>query len=472
MWPATGRVDQPAMSSTPATASTVQVTGLASGLDTAQIVTQLMQVQQRPVLALQNHQHALTARNTQLSVIQGALRTVGDDAMALLDPGVFRRTQQTTSSDLTRVAASPGSGAGVGAYEVAVSRLAGSAQRTFAFSSPTGADTITIDGHEIDLPAGASAADLVKAINNAADAPVYAAATDAGTVVLSSRQTGDTGADFIQVADGAGSLVEQTGRARAGHDAAYTIDGAAGTSATNTVSGAIPGVTLTLSGVTTVSGPCTINIAAPAADPAKLTTAVNRFVTDYNAAIGAVQSQLAQTTSASDPTRGSLYGDPQLHGLLRAMRGLMFHAGEGLPMGLSTMLDIGVSSGAPTGSAPTAASSLAGDLTVDAARLQSALSADPTGVQKLVGSWANSLAALVNAHAGPGGSIDQRISGDNGQLSQLARRISSMQAALDDKQQQLTRQFAQLESALSSSESRSGWLAGQIAALPGSRTSS
>ncbi|HEX4011855.1 MAG TPA: flagellar filament capping protein FliD [Solirubrobacteraceae bacterium] len=114
----------------------------------------------------------------------------------------------------------------------------------------------------------------------------------------------------------------------------------------------------------------------------------------------------------------------------------------------------------------------AGDLTVDADRLQSALSADPAGVQKLVRSWANSLATLVNAHAGPGGTIEQRVSSDDGQPSQLARRISSMQAALADKRALLTRQFAHLESALSSNESRSSWLAGQIAALPGSRRSS
>ncbi|HEX4011856.1 MAG TPA: flagellar cap protein FliD N-terminal domain-containing protein [Solirubrobacteraceae bacterium] len=166
------------------------------------------------MVALQNHQQALTARNTQLSVIQAALRKVSDDATALLEPGVFRRTRQTSSSDPARVAASSGSGAGVGAYEVAVARLAGSAQRTFTFSSPAGADTVTIDGHDIDVPAGASARDLVKAINSAGDATVYAAATDAGTVVLSSRQTGDAGADFIAVADGAGSLIEQAGRAR------------------------------------------------------------------------------------------------------------------------------------------------------------------------------------------------------------------------------------------------------------------
>jgi flagellar capping protein FliD len=42
-----------------------------------------------------------------------------------------------------------------------------------------------------------------------------------------------------------------------------------------------------------------------------------------------------------------------------------------------------------------------------------------------------------------------------------------MQSALDDKQKQLTRQFALLEAALSGNQSTSSWLTSQINALPG-----
>jgi flagellar capping protein FliD len=84
-----------------------------------------------------------------------------------------------------------------------------------------------------------------------------------------------------------------------------------------------------------------------------------------------------------------------------------------------------------------------------------------------VGAWANSMATTVNNYSGLGGTIEVRLSGDNRQVSSLIRRIGTMQSALDDKQKQLTRQFAMLEAALSGNQSTSNWLTSQINALPG-----
>ena len=126
----------------------IQVTGLASGLDTAKIVSQMMEIQKRPVTQLQNQQQILQARKTQLTSIQAALKKVNADALALLDPRIYRGTQKATSSDATRVAASTTTGAGVGGYQVSVGQLANAAQRTFAFTTPAAEGTITIDGHD------------------------------------------------------------------------------------------------------------------------------------------------------------------------------------------------------------------------------------------------------------------------------------------------------------------------------------
>ena len=444
----------------------LQVTGLASGLDTAKIVSQMMDIQKRPVTALQSQQQKLTARNTQLTTIQQALKKVNDDALSLLDPRIYRGTQKAISSDATRVAASTTTGAGVGGYQVAVTQLANAAQRTFSFTSPTAAATFTIDGHETNVASGASVYDIADAINNDQSATVYAAATDSGTIVLSNRSTGDTGMGFIQVAGASGLLDEQTGRAKQGQNAVYSVDGMAGSSSSNVVTGAIPGVTLTLSGVTTTAGPVTVNVSAPAADSSKVETAITRFITDYNAALSAIQTQLSQKPTASDPTQGTLYGDNQLKGLLSSMRSLMYQAGAGLPTGLASMTDIGVTTGAPSSGGPTAAE-LSGDLTLNTATLEATLRGTSSGVQKVIGTWAANLASAVNAHSGLGGTIEVRVSGDSRQVASLSRRIATMQSALDDKQNQLTRQFAMLEAALQGNRSTSSWLTSQVAALPG-----
>jgi flagellar hook-associated protein 2 len=448
----------------------LQVTGLASGLDTAKIVSQMMEIQKRPVTALQSQQQKLTARNTQLTTIQQALKKVNDDALALLDPRIYRGTQKATSSDSTRVAASTTTGAGVGGYQISVSQLANAAQRTFSFTSPAAAATITIDGHDTSLAAGASVYDVADAINNDQSATVYAAATDSGTIVLSNRSTGDTGTGFIQLAGASGVLAEQAGRPKQGQNAVYSVDGVAGSSSSNVVTGAIPGVTLALSGVTTTSGPVTVNVAAPAADSSKVESALKQFITDYNAALSTIQTQLSQKPTASDPAQGTLYGDNQLKGLLSSMRSLMYKARAGLPAGLASMTDIGVSTGAASSGGTTAAE-LAGNLTLNTDTLAAALKANSTGVQKVIGTWANSIASAVNPQSGLGGTIEVRVSGDSRQVASLTRRIASMQSALDDKRNQLTRQFAMLEAALQGNQSTSSWLTSQIAALPGYRRS-
>ena len=52
----------------------------------------------------------------------------------------------------------------------------------------------------------------------------------------------------------------------------------------------------------------------------------------------------------------------------------------------------------------------------------------------------------------------------------LDDQITTMQSSLNDYQQQLITQFAQLEAALSSNSSQASWLTSQIAALPGVTT--
>ena len=118
-----------------------------------------------------------------------------------------------------------GSGAGVGGYEVEVTQLANSAQRTFTFTSPSSEETLTIDGQELKLKAGESAKTLASQINSSSKSTVYAAVLEDGTIVLSNRATGNTGSEFIKVTDTGGSLTEVAGTAKEGKNAEFTVDG-------------------------------------------------------------------------------------------------------------------------------------------------------------------------------------------------------------------------------------------------------
>ncbi|HTU29379.1 MAG TPA: flagellar filament capping protein FliD [Solirubrobacteraceae bacterium] len=452
--------------------STPQVTGLSSGLNTDQIIEELMATKQEPLTNLENQQSLLNARNSELETIQSQLQTVQTDAMALLDPSLYDPTQTVTSSNSSSVgAALTGStGAVEGGYAVSVTALAQSAQRTFTYSSPTSDDAITIDGQAVTIKAGETATSFAQAINNNSSLDVYATVTQSGNLVLSDRATGDqsvSNPDYISVVDGGGSLTEITADAQAGQDAAYSIGtGATQYSASDTVTDAIPGVTLTLSGVTG-SSPATVNISAPTMSSSNVSTAVQQFITDYNTAITTIQTQLSTTPADTNGTEtGTLYDDQDLKNLLSQMRSAMYATVSGISGGsLTSLLAVGVSTGATTGSGTESASSLAGDLTLDTTSLTNAITANPTGVQQLLGGWANSFSSLVGTEADAGGTITQRINGNTTEVSSLGNQITTMQANLTDQENQLVTQFAAMESALSSNSSESSWLTQQINAL-------
>jgi flagellar hook-associated protein 2 len=289
--------------------------------------------------------------------------------------------------------------------------------------------------------------------------------------VLSSRATG-TGttdgipADFIQVTNSAGALSEQTGTARAGVDAQYSIDGGTPvSSSSNTVTDAIAGVTLTLNGLTT--GAATINVSAPAPSSSSITAAVQKFVTDYNSAITGISTQLAQVPTSTDPTQGTLYGDSDLTSLLSTMRTAMYATDSTLPPAMASMLDLGVSTGATTGTAAPSASAIAGDLSINSTTLTNAIQTNPNGVESMLQSFSASFFAIANSEADPTiGTIGSRITADSSQMTDLTTQISNMQASLTDQQAQLTQTYAALEGTLSENQSMASWLTSQIAALP------
>jgi flagellar hook-associated protein 2 len=472
--------------------SALQITGLASGLNTNAVVQALMAAQQQQVTNLQNQQSGITALNKQLTSIQTALQTVADDAQALGSPTLFKSTQtiSSTNSTLVGATATGSNGAVVGSYQISVTALASASQRTFLFSSPTNADTVTIDGHDTNLAAGASAQDFVNAINNDKNATVWATVTgtDPSTgksqVVLSERNTGQPASPtgFVTVTnDSEGALSEQTQYATAGTNASYSINGgAAQTSTSNTISGVaiaspnsgapgatqtIPGVSLSLNALTG-SVPITVTVGAPAPSTQNIQTAVQQFITDYNSAIGQIQTQLSQTPGSSDPTQGTLYNDSDLRNLLSSMRQQMTQTLSGLSGSYDNMLQIGVSTGASSGSGTISTSSLAGDLTLDTNALTTALTSDPTSVHQMMQSWSIKFSSLVDMEAGPGGTMSTRISTDKTRNSFLATQISNLQEANQVKQSQLVHQFAAMEAALSKNQSTSNWLTNQLNSLP------
>lgn len=479
--------------------STLSISGLASGLDTASIIQQLMALERQPRARLDTKQSMIELRTNLLRGFQTQLRAVQTAAADLRSPALWAQTQAVESSDATKVTAAGTGGAGVGGYQLEVSQLANSAQRTFAFTSPAADGSLTIDGHATAIRAGATAQEVATAINSDRDAKVYAAATSDGTLVLSSRETGDNRADpvgdpngFVVVGgDAAGILAEDASRARAGRDAVFTVDGVAQTSKTNVIRDALAGVTLTLKGVTTTTGPVTVTVGAPGADTDAIQRKLQAFVDAYNTAVDAIRAKLtekavpdprsaqdikngvADSRTTAQRQAGVLFGDTLLQGMLTQMRQLVYTPltdarGDPLP-GLNSLADLGISTGAASGS--TSPDALAGRLTIDRDRLTRALTENPLGVKGLlagvdnVGGWARGFESVLDTMTKSDGLLDTRIDGADRELDALKDQMASMDRRLALREASLQRQFTALEVALQRSQTQSEWLTGQLAGL-------
>jgi len=452
--------------------SPVTISGLASGLDTSSIISALMTAERQPLTRLTSEQEKLQAQEKQLQSVQSSLQQLAFAASEFTLPSLFETSQTVTSSEPTRVSAATTSGAGIGGHEVEVTQLANSAQRTFTFTSPAAEETLTIDGTELTLKAGETAKELAGAINSNSSATVYAAVLEGGTLVLSNRATGATGGEFIKVSDSGTALVEKEGTAKEGKNAEYTVDGVAATSASNTVTNAIAGVTLTLNGLTT-TGPVTINVQPPGASVSAVETQVQSFIKLYNSTIEAIQKQLstkpiAKPTSAAEFGTGTLFGDLELQSLLANMRQSMYEPIAGLSAEMSNPADVGIGTGAASGAGGTSQAAIEGQLTLNATKLSEAIHANPEGVQKMLQQWSQALQSTLNSVAAPGGTLEARTSGDASQILQLTSQITTMNEMLAVREKALQATYAQLESALSRNSSQAAWLTSQEASLTAS----
>ncbi|HSZ69917.1 MAG TPA: flagellar filament capping protein FliD [Solirubrobacteraceae bacterium] len=455
----------------------LNITGLESGLNTGEIISALLAVERAPITRLSNQETTLEGQREQLQSFQSSLGKLTFAAQELGSPTLFNDTQTVSSSDTSKVTATSSSGAAIGGYELEVTQLANSAQRTFTFKSPASAETLTIDGQEISVAAGASIQSLANTINSDSKATVYAAAVNGETLVLSTRATGATGASFIQVSAPGGTLVEQAGLAKEGRDAEYSVDGITASSTTNTVTNAVPGVTLNLLALTSATGPVTIDVQPPTPSASAITSQVQSFVSLYNSTIGAIEKQLStkpptSPQSVSELKTGTLFGDFDLTNVLNGMRESIYEPVAGQPAEMSSLASIGVSTGAPSGTATYSQSSVEGQLQINTAQLEAAVKANPAGVQQMLQGWAKSFEAAVNTVAGPGGALELRVNGDNTQTSQMASRITTMNELLAVRQKSLEEQYEAMEKAIAKSKAEGEYLSQQLAQLNSSSSSS
>ena len=471
--------------------SPVTLTGMASGLDTDSIVSQLMQIESQKVTAVQRRQVVVQQHHDDLNTIKTKLDAFKSAAAALSDAAIWKATQTTASSDTSKLDVSLLGGAGIGGHSIQIDKLASSAQHGFSFQPNPAAGSLTLyygtdptaagaSKVTIQVPANATAADVATAVNANENAPVYAAVVKDGTedrLVFSARKTGK-GSDFAvdTSALAGGQMAELTKYQRVGDtlNAQYRVDDdpTVKASESNLVEDAIPGVRLTLKGVS--ASPVTVTTTQASIDKDAVTKKITALVDAYNAV---VTSARAEITEKSDPKatttaalqKGTLFGDSGLTSMLGQLKSQMTQVVSGL--GLTGLKDLGIDVPKSTGGA-TSQDAKDGKLTIDAGKLKSALDADWTKVRDLfTGKGATKgvsglLSDYVTSQTGTNGILSGRMTSDDSSIKDFNDQIAKLNDRMNAEQTRLKAQFAAMETALNQSQTQQAWLTSQIASLP------
>jgi flagellar hook-associated protein 2 len=448
----------------------IQLSGLSSGLDTQSIIQGLMQVESAPRTNIVNQQTKEQARHDELQQVSDRLNALKLAADSLGSVLTWAPTQSATPSDSTKATARMISGAGPGSYSVNVTQLASGEQRTFAYAASASDETYTLNGKSLTVTAGEGVDAIAAAIN--ADTTYGAYAVNAGgNLVLASRTTGSSATINLS---GGTTLTENAAARKSAKDALYNIDGTDYTSHTNTISSAsgasgfIFGVELNLTG----TGSFNVSVSPPGVDKTQVTNTLKSFVDSYNSAVDLMQQFVSEktvpnATAASDMTKGVLFSDDGLGDVMQQMRSLL--ATYTQPGGNSLfdqLNEIGISTGAPSGSATFSQDSVNGKLVLDTTKLNAALDADPNSVQNLIGGNGNgfgqAFSNVLNPFVETGGVFPGRIDSSNTQLKDYTDQIAEWDSRLSEKQTQLQTMFTNMELALNQTKSQGANLLSQL----------
>lgn len=324
-------------------------TGLGSGLQITDIVTALVDADKSAKQTQITKQTAqVTARISGLGSVKSALDAFQTAMTTLASKTAPAFTgYAATSSNTSYVTATGDNTAVAGNYTVNVESLAtGSkvASKLFtggATSTLTAGGTLSIaqgtQTYAVDIAAGATLQEARDAINTKLQASGISAniitdSNGASRLVVSSTTTGAgsdlklSGVDGLEI-DGTQSMSASTDgsgyiTAKAA-DAKFSIDGIAMTSASNTVSSAVSGLSLSL----VAKGESTVTVAT---NTDGLKTSIQTFVDAYNTLIKTINKLQTNSTAADGTvTSGALTGDPTARSLIASVRSVLTSTGAG-----------------------------------------------------------------------------------------------------------------------------------------------
>jgi flagellar hook-associated protein 2 len=421
-----------------------QISGLSSGIDTTALVDQIITLARRPAVGWQASIDANTAKKTayeQYRTVVASLKTAADGLKTGTVLDAYSTTAAGTDAKGRNVlSAAAVSGATPGSYSINVTQLA-TAQKTIASvgsSSTTalglsgailvGSQSVTIDAADT-LVAIRDKINAVQGTTNVQATILSGGASD-NRLSLTGLKTGAANAFTITDDPGnATSIVAALGLDAAplttAVDAQLTIDNTVTVSRpTNSISDAIPNVTLTLGAL----GTSTVTVDRQKSAAA---TSVQAFVDAYNAMVNFVKQN-------ADAANGALARDSMLRGTRVNMAQQILTDATGAPADLKTLSAIGISLAKD------------GTLSLNTGTLQDAFASRSTDVKALLADRMGALSTIATGVTQSGnGQIDTREQALDTQNTALQSHIDDLASRLDKRRTAMLAQYARFEATLS-----------------------
>ncbi len=363
------------------------------------------------------------------------------------------------------VSATVGKSTPLGAYKIEVESLASAhklvgsgiaAETTFGAGSldlKVGDKTVAVE-----IKDGSTLAEVRGQISDAAKGmgiQVALLTSDDGQhLSLTSDQTGTKHAISLTVGSGGGDLqglVDGIQERVPAQDAKLKIDGLSVTSQSNSVSTAVPGLTLTLK----KEGSSTVTVAN---DASAGRAVVQSFVTAYNAAVNAIANSTKYDAESDTPS--SLTGDAQMRGAAAQLRGTLNDLlGELAAQGLDAK-----SMGLQTKGYP----SPDGTLVFDSTKFDALLASQPNKIaDAFTGEtgFAGKLGKVVDSYVGTNGAFTLRTKGIDAQLKDVAKQREALETRMASVAERYKAQFVALDTMMGSLGNTSNYLSQQLSML-------
>ncbi|HSW62087.1 MAG TPA: flagellar filament capping protein FliD [Dissulfurispiraceae bacterium] len=438
-----------------ATTGTSSITGGA--IDTASIVQQLMKVESQPLTKLQKKEAAYLSKITAIGSLLGSVNSLKSAAAGLKESSILG--YKATLSDASYFTATTSSAATAGDYTIKVSSLAYAHRiatkdadnyTSLTQDMGTGTIAVTVNGATRNITIDDSNKTLqgVRDAINAADAGVKASIVQVSPgnykMVLESASTGVAAKMSIDVTGATGDLADlafNTGtlnmsQLQDGIDAQIDVNGLAVTRPTNTISDVIDGVTLTLRKESATAVSMSVG-----KDTDALKAKVNAFVAAYNA----LNTQIKQLRGSKD-AKGALSGESVLLGLGNSIRGVTASTFAG-----NQLANLGISTDKN------------GVLSVDAAKLDAAITADSSAVVATLNAMGASLDSTLKTYVD--GILPGRQTGLQATVKNIQKQAEAMSRRLDQIEARLKKQYTALDQLLQQLQGQSDYVTEQLSQI-------